>query len=178
MDTGTVVFGGGCFWCTEAVFTMLKGVKSVTPGYAGGHTNNPTYEQVCSGKTGHAEVVEVVFNPDEIAFEELLQVFFSAHDATQLNRQGADVGTQYRSVILFTTDRQGEKAQHYVDVLNGGPGSGVKRIVTEVMPLDKFYPAEISHHDYYANNKQAGYCKLVIAPKVEKIEGKFKNLLK
>ncbi len=155
---------------------MLKGVRSVEPGYAGGFAENPTYEAVCSGKTGHAEVVKVVYNPDEIAFEELLQVFFSSHDATELNRQGADVGTQYRSVILYTTERQGEKAQHYVDILNSA--GAVKRIVTEVLPLETFYPAEISHKDYYANNPQAGYCQLVIAPKVEKIEHKFKTLLK
>ncbi len=178
METETIVFGGGCFWCTEAVFKMFKGVKSVEPGYAGGHTENPTYERVSSGKTGHAEVVKVVYDPDEIAFEELLQVFFSSHDATQLNQQGADVGTQYRSIVLYTTERQGQKAQHYVDVLNGGPAAGVKRIVTEVLPLEEFYPAEISHKDYYAKNPQAGYCQLVIAPKVEKVEKKFKSLLK
>jgi peptide-methionine (S)-S-oxide reductase len=176
MDTETIVFGGGCFWCTEAVFKMLKGVQNVTPGYAGGFTENPTYEAVCTGKTGHAEVVKVDYNPDEIALEELLQIFFSAHDATQLNRQGADVGTQYRSVILYTTNRQGEKAQHYVDVLNSM--GNIQPIVTEVLPLETFYPAEVSHKDYYANNPQAGYCQLVIAPKVEKVGQKFKSLLK
>jgi peptide-methionine (S)-S-oxide reductase len=176
MDSETIVFGGGCFWCTEAVFKMVKGVIGVTPGYAGGFAENPTYEEVCTGKTGHAEVVRVEFDPDEIAFEELLQIFFASHDATQLNRQGADVGTQYRSVILFTTDRQGNRAQHYVDALNSIK-SGDK-LVTEVSPLDTFYPAEVSHKDYYANNPQAGYCQLVIAPKVEKVGQKFKSLLK
>lgn len=181
METEEIVFGGGCFWCTEAVFKMLKGVHSVEPGYAGGHTENPTYAQVSEGTTGHAEVIKIVYDPDQIAFEELLQVFFGSHDATQLNRQGADVGTQYRSAIFYTTERQGQKAQHYVDMLNGLQGAGetgVRKIVTEVLPLEKFYPAESYHKDYFANNPQAGYCQLVIAPKVEKVEKKFGSLLK
>ena len=176
MQTETIVFGGGCFWCTEAVFKMLKGVKSVEPGYAGGHTENPTDREVYSGKTGHAEVVKIEFDPDEVAFEELLQVFFSTHDATQLNGQGPDIGTGYRSIILFTTDRQGEKAQHYVDALNS-LGS-VKRIVTEVLPLEQFYPAEDYHKDFYKSGKRPDYCELVITPKVEKVQSKFKHLLK
>jgi peptide-methionine (S)-S-oxide reductase len=183
MQMEKVVFGGGCFWCTEAVFAMLKGVQSVTSGYAGGHTENPTYEQVSTGQTGHAEVIQIEYDPDEIAFPELLQVFFGSHDATQLNAQGADVGTQYRSAIYYTTERQGQMAQHYVDALNGAiPGleslAGAKRIVTEVLPLEKFYPAEDFHKDYFAQNPQAGYCQLVIAPKVEKVGQKFKSLLK
>lgn len=155
---------------------MLKGVRSVEPGYAGGKTSNPTYAQVSTGETGHAEVIRILYNPDIIAFEELLQVFFNTHNATELNRQGADVGTQYRSAIFYTTDRQREKAEHYIEVLN--KHAGVQKIVTEVLPLNNFYPAEEYHKNYFANNKQAGYCQLVIAPKVEKVEAKFRSLLK
>lgn len=177
----TAVFGGGCFWCTEAVFAMLRGVVSVEPGYAGGTPANPTYEQVSSGKTGHAEVIEVRYNPDEIAFEELLRVFFATHDPTTQNRQGSDVGSQYRSVIFYTTPRQGEKARHYIDVLN--TSGSVQKIVTEVAPLGApptggFYLAEDHHKNYYKNNASAAYCQLVIAPKVERVEEKFKSLLR
>lgn len=176
MERETVAFGGGCFWCTEAVFSMLKGMHSVEPGYAGGKTPHPTYEQVASGTTGHAEVVHLVYNPDEIAFEELLRIFFASHDATQLNRQGNDVGTQYRSVIFYTTERQKEKAQHYIDVINGA--GSVQKIVTEVVPLTNYSAAEEYHKNYFKNNRSAGYCQLVIEPKVEKIEKKFAYLLK
>lgn len=169
----TIVFGGGCFWCTETIFLMLKGVKSVEPGYAGGTKANPTYEEVSSGNTGHAEVIKIEYDPDRIALEELLQVFFSSHDPTTLNRQGNDVGTQYRSIILYTTPRQKEKAQHYIDVLNK---SGVQRIVTTVEPLKEFYKAEDYHNNYFANNRGAGYCQLVIEPKVEKVRKKFSHL--
>lgn len=172
----TIVFGGGCFWCTEAVFKMLKGVLSVEPGYAGGKTENPTYEQVSRGDTGHAEVIRVEYDPEQVAFAELLQVFFGSHDPTTLNRQGADVGTQYRSVIFYTTESQKQKSEHYIEVLN--KSQGVQKIVTEVAPLEKFYPAENYHKDYFKNNPQAGYCQLVIAPKIEKVEQKFKKLLK
>ncbi|MEI6864308.1 MAG: peptide-methionine (S)-S-oxide reductase MsrA [Candidatus Adlerbacteria bacterium] len=172
----TIGFGGGCFWCTEAVFVMLKGVKSVEPGYAGGTVLNPTYEQVCGGNTGHIEVIKIEYNPDEIAFEELLRVFFATHDPTTPNRQGNDVGPQYNSAIFYTTPRQQEKAQHYIDVLN--KGGFVKPIVTQVRPLENYFPAEDYHKNYYEKNKQAGYCQLVIAPKVEKVEEKFKHLLK
>lgn len=176
METETIVLGGGCFWCTEAVFLMLKGVKSVEPGYAGGHVRNPTYEQVSTGETGHAEVIKIVYDPNKLAFEEILRVFFASHDPTTLNRQGNDVGSQYRSAIFYTTPRQGEKAKHYIDVLNK---SGVQRIVTEVTPLgDTYYPAEDYHKKYFENHKDAPYCELVIAPKVEKVGQKFKNLLK
>lgn len=176
VDNETIVFGGGCFWCTEAVFTMLKGVKSVEPGYAGGHVANPTYEQVCGGNTGHVEVIKIVFNPDEIAFEELLRVFFSTHDATTIDRQGNDVGPQYNSAIFYTTPRQQQKAQHYIDVIN--KAGHVQPIVTKVRPLEAFYLAEDYHKNYYERNKSAGYCQLIIAPKVEKVEKKFKDLLK
>jgi peptide-methionine (S)-S-oxide reductase len=188
-DTETIVFGGGCFWCTEAVFLMLKGVVSVEPGYAGGTVANPTYEQVCAGNTGHIEVIKIVYHPDQIAFEELLRVFFASHDPTTLDRQGNDVGPQYNSAIFYTTERQQQKAQHYIDVLNKGgymkpastrdgePTRGGP-IVTQVRKLEMFYPAEDYHKNYYERNKSAGYCQLVIAPKVEKVEEKFKDLLK
>lgn len=155
---------------------MLKGVEAVEPGYAGGHVPNPTYLEVSTGDTGHAEVVRVTYNPDEVSFEELLQVFFSSHDATQVGGQGNDVGPQYRSVIFYTTERQKEKAEHYISLLN--KSFGAVPTTTEVEPLQTFYPAEDYHKDYFANNKGAGYCKLVIVPKVEKVEQKFKSLLK
>src|SRR3989344_1610299 len=176
MQRETIVVGGGCFWCTEAVFKMLKGVQSVEPGYAGGEIENPTYEQVSAGNTGHAEVTKVEYDPHEIAFEELLQVFFGSHDPTTLNQQGNDVGPQYRSAIFYTTERQKEKAGHYIMVMN--KSLGVKKIVTEVAPLKKFYPAEDYHKNYFENNRSAGYCQLVIEPKVEKVGEKFGNLLK
>lgn len=173
MYTETIVFGGGCFWCTEAVFKMLKGVQSVEPGYAGGTVANPSYEQVSSGRTGHAEVVKVEYDPDQVSLEELLQVFFSSHDATQLNRQGPDTGPQYRSAIFCTTERQREKAEHYMQVLKRAG----QAVVTEVALLEKFYPAEDYHKEYFETHKDAPYCQLVIAPKVEKVGQKFKHLL-
>jgi len=176
MDTETVVFGNGCFWCTEVVFQMIKGVVSVTPGYSGGHVANPTYEQVSGGDTGHAEVIKIVYNPDVVSYEEILQVFFASHDPTSLNRQGNDVGPQYRSVIFYGNERQKEKAEHYIMVLN--KTAGVKKVVTAVEPLKEFYPAEDYHKKYYEAHKDAPYCQLVIAPKIEKVEAKFKNLLK
>src|SRR3989344_34586 len=159
MERETIVFGGGCFWCTEAIFSMLKGVESVEPGYTG---------------SPKAEVVRVVYNPDEISFEELLQVFFSSHDATQLNRQGPDVGTEYRSVIFYTTERQQQKAQHYVDVLKkaGQP------VVTQLASLNSFVPAEEYHKNFYKSGQRPDYCELVIDPKEDKVKTKFKSLLK
>jgi peptide-methionine (S)-S-oxide reductase len=159
MQTETIVFGGGCFWCTEAVFKMLKGVQSVEPAYA-----------------DTVEVVKIEYDPDEISFEELLRVFFATHDATTLNRQGNDVGPQYRSAIFYTTERQKEKSEHYIKVLNKSAVAG--NIVTEVAPLANYFPAEDYHKNYFENHKDAPYCQLVIAPKVEKIEGKFSHLLK
>jgi|SRR3989344_5614780 len=172
----TVVFGAGCFWCTEAVFEVLKGVKSVEPGYTGGTTKNPTYEQVCGGSTGHIEVAKVTFDPDELAFEELLGVFFSAHDATQSGGQGNDIGEQYNSAIFYTTDQQKKKAEHYIEVLNSR--AGVKKMATQVRPLEAFYPAEDYHKKYYESHKDAPYCQLVIDPKVEKVREKFSGLIK
>ena len=166
-----IVFGGGCFWCTETVFKMLKGVISVEPGYAAGITENPTYEEVCGGKTGHAEVVKIEFSPDKISFKDLLTVFFATHDSTTLNRQGNDIGAQYRSIILYTSQEQKKETEDFIKEL----GSDV---VTEAKPLDKFYPAEKYHRDYYEKNKKAPYCQIVISPKIEKLKNKFNELLK
>jgi peptide-methionine (S)-S-oxide reductase len=173
----TAVFGGGCFWCTEAVFGQLKGVVSVMPGYAGGTLANPTYEQVCTGNTGHAEVTRVEYNPAEISFNDLLTVFFATHDPTSLNRQGADVGTEYRSVIFYTTDDQKRDAEALIEQLNSSDPAG-KRIVTEVVPLKAFYPAEKYHQEYYRNNSLAPYCQIVIDPKLRKLHRQFTALLK
>lgn len=170
------VFGGGCFWCTEAVFTMLKGVKDVMPGYAGGTTENPTYEEVCSGITGHAEVIRIVFDKNTVSYRDLLTVFFGSHDPSTKNRQGNDVGTQYRSIILTTTAEQAAIAHEFIKELNESSKSGAP-IVTEVLPLEKFYPAESYHEDYYRRNKTAPYCEIVINPKLEKVQKQFAHLL-
>lgn len=161
-------FGGGCFWCIEAVFQRLDGVVSVVPGYAGGDTPNPTYREVCSGETGHAEVAQIRFDPAVITYEELLEVFWRAHDPTTLNRQGADVGTQYRSVIFYHSDSQKEAARTSKKTL---AESGIYKdpVVTEISPLDTFYEAEDYHHDYYDRNQSAPYCRFVIQPKLEKL---------
>lgn len=170
------IFGGGCFWCTEAVFKMLKGVYSVLPGYSGGITKNPTYEEVSTGKTGHAECTKVDFNPEEISFSDLLTVFFGSHDPTTLNRQGADVGTQYRSVIFYTTPEQKDIAEDFIKKINQSNKEG-KTVVTEVLPLKEFYVAENYHKEYYDRNKDAPYCELVINPKLEKVKKEFADLL-
>jgi len=166
------VFGGGCFWCTEAVFSELKGVLVVIPGYAGGHTENPTYRQVCSDNTGHAEVVEIQFDPDQITYDRLLEVFFATHDPTTLNRQGADRGTHYRSIILYTEDDQKEQAEVLIRELDSS-GSKGGPIVTEVVRLERFYEAEADHKLFYMNNPTAMYCQIVISPKVAKVRGEF-----
>lgn len=171
------VFGGGCFWCTEAVFGMLKGVIAVEPGYAGGTKADPTYEEVSSGTTGHAEVIHIEYDPTQVSYRDLMTVFFGSHDPTTMNRQGNDVGTQYRSIILTTTDTQKTEAEAFIKELNDSNKEGAP-VVTEVKPLDKFYSAENYHHDYYANNKDQGYCQLVINPKLEKVQHKFAELLK
>ncbi len=170
------VFGGGCFWCTEAVFKMLKGVASVMPGYTGGATQNPTYDEVCSGTTGHAEAVKISYDPSMVSFETLMTVFFATHDPTTLNRQGADVGTQYRSAIFYTTPEQKISAEKFISDLNAVSEKGGK-IVTEVTPLTIFYSAEEYHRDYYARNKNQGYCQVVINPKLEKVQQEFAELL-
>lgn len=175
MDTEEIVLGGGCFWCTEAVFIMLKGIVSVEPGYSGGKVSNPTYEQVSAGNTGHVEVIKIVYHPDKLSFEEILQVFFETHDPTTPNRQGNDVGPQYHSAVFYTTERQKEKAEHYIKMI---ALKYTKPIVTTVAPLKNFYKAEDYHQKYYENHKDAGYCQVVIEPKVEKVQTKFKDLLK
>ncbi len=170
------VFGGGCFWCTESVFKMLRGVTAVYPGYAGGHTENPTYTEVCTGETGHAEVVAVEYDPSLIKYEDLLTVFFGSHDPTTLNMQGNDVGTQYRSVIFYTTEEQAEAAKNFITDLNKTEAG--KPVVTVVEPLTNFYPAENYHRDYFAKHPEQPYCQLVINPKLEKVQKNFANLLK
>ena len=169
----TVTFGSGCFWCTEAVFQQLKGVSSVVSGYSGGHVENPTYEQVVTGRTGHAEVCQIQFDPDQISFEDILEVFFNTHDPTTLNRQGNDIGTQYRSVIFYHTDEQRETAERIKAELDTS-GTWKNPIVTEIVPIKKFYKAEDYHQNYYRNNPNQGYCQLVIAPKLRKFEKVFK----
>lgn len=164
----TAVFGGGCFWCTEAIFQGLRGVTSVMPGYAGGEIENPTYEQVSSGSTGHAEVIKIEFDPQAISFADLLDVFFALHDPTTKNRQGDDVGSQYRSAIFFTTPEQEKAAKEIIK----------KDYVTEVKPLDKFYQAEQYHHNYYNQNMGKPYCQVVISPKLAKLRQKFGKLVK
>lgn len=170
-------FGSGCFWCTEAIFERLKGVHSVVSGYSGGSVENPTYEEVCNGITGHAEVTQITYDPDVITFDELLKVFWKTHDPTTLNRQGNDVGTQYRSVIFYHDNEQKQLAEKYKEELDKA-GAWNKPIVTEISPLTNFYPAEDYHQDYYNNNPNQGYCSFVIAPKVEKFEKTFKYKLK
>jgi len=165
--TELATFGGGCFWCMEAVFERLPGVKSVTSGFAGGRTANPTYEQVCTGATGHAEVTQIEFNPARISYEKLLDVFWQAHDPTTLNRQGADEGTQYRSIILYHGDTQ-RLATEKSKV--AAQKNFMRPIVTEIASFTKFYPAEDYHQAYYDNNSSAPYCQIVIAPKLEKLE--------
>jgi peptide-methionine (S)-S-oxide reductase len=173
----SVAFGGGCFWCTEAVFSLLNGVIAVTSGYAGGQTDNPTYEEVSSGKTGHAEVILVEYNPKIIPFEKLLEVFFDSHDPTTLNRQGNDTGTQYRSIILCTSQEQQKEVKDYIKKLTDAEKYS-KPIVTEVVHLDKFYPAEEYHKQFYARHPDGGYSEAIIKSKVEKITDKYSELLK
>jgi peptide-methionine (S)-S-oxide reductase len=171
----TAIFGAGCFWCVEAIFQNLKGVESVVPGYAGGHVANPTYEQVSQGKTGHAEVAKIEFDPQVIKFTDLLNVFFATHNPTTLNRQGGDVGEQYRSVVFYVSDSQKTQAE---DFIKNAQKEFTSPIVTQVQPLDKFYLAENYHQNYYKNNPGNPYCQLVIDPKLEKFRKKFADLLK
>ncbi len=168
--------GGGCFWCLEAAFLELRGVTDVVPGYAGGQVAHPTYEQVCTGTTGHAEVVQVTFNPTELSFRELLTVFFALHDPTTPNRQGNDIGPQYRSIILYHNEKQRQIAEAVIRELET---AGVYKapIVTEVVPLDAFYPAEPYHHRYYQRHSWQPYCQVVIAPKLAKLRKQFSDWL-
>lgn len=171
------IFGGGCFWCTEALFQSLKGVISVMPGYSGGEKETAQYEKVSGGHTGHAEVIKIEFDPDIISFEDLLSVFFNTHDPTTLNRQGADVGTQYRSVIFYTTLKQKEEAEKLIKELNDKKAYD-KPVVTEVSEFKGFFEAEDYHKNYYEKNKDAPYCEIVIAPKLEKLNKRFGELVK
>lgn len=172
--TETIAFAGGCFWCTEAVFEQLRGVKSIVPGYTGGTTKNPTYDMVRSGKTGHAEAIKIEYDPAELSLEDLLTVFFYTHDPTTLNRQGADVGTQYRSAIFYSTPSQKIVSEQFIAKLDeSGP-----KVVTELAPLGEFYAAEEYHRQYYRNNQSAPYCQVVINPKLRKLKDRFAELAK
>ena len=170
----TAVFAGGCFWCIEAVFQRLEGVEKVISGYSGGRVENPTYEQVSSGSTGHAEVVKVEFDPTVVSYRTLLEAFFTVHDPTTLNRQGGDIGEQYRSAIFYTSDEQKKQAEKYIGELN----NDTYEVVTQVRPFTDFYAAEDYHQNYYNNNTNQGYCSLVISPKIKKFQEKFARLLK
>jgi len=172
----TVTFGSGCFWCTEAIFQRVQGVKSVVSGYSGGARPNPTYDQVSSGSTGHAEVIQITFDPQQISFEALLEIFWKTHDPTTLNRQGADVGTQYRSVIFWHNEAQRQSAEAIKAELNAS-GAWNNPIVTEITEFKAFYKAEAYHQNYFNNNKNAPYCNFVIVPKLEKFEKVFKDRL-
>jgi peptide-methionine (S)-S-oxide reductase len=174
--TEVAIFGGGCFWCTEAVFDRLRGVASLMPGYAGGSVKNPTYEQVCSGRTGHAEVIRIEFDPGRIGYRDLLTVFFATHDPTTLNRQGADVGTQYRSIVLYASEEQKREAEKFIEELNRSLPQA-KPVVTEVKPLGEFYEAEDYHRNYYENNSYQPYCQAIISPKLQKVHKQFTELL-
>lgn len=176
-DLEKATLGGGCFWCTEAVYLELKGVVDVKPGYSGGHVKNPGYREVCTGRTGHAEVVEITFDPAVVSFSEILEVFFATHDPTTLNRQGNDVGTQYRSAIFYHNEEQKEVAEKVIAELTREKVYD-DPIVTEVTAFDKFYPAEDYHQNYYNRNKGQGYCQFIIAPKLEKFRKVFKDQIK
>ena len=171
------VFGAGCFWCTEAVFSEIKGVTSVVSGYAGGHTENPTYYQVCAETTGHAEVAQIEFDTSQITFPELLEVFFATHDPTTLNRQGADMGARYRSVVLYTSEAQKEQTAEFIKGLDDS-GDLPGPVLTEIAEFEKFYEAEAEHKDFYLNNPGSMYCQIVISPKVAKVRQKFAKSLR
>ena len=177
MSEEIATLGGGCFWCLEAAFKELRGVNAVLSGYAGGKQPNPSYHAVCSGTTGHAEVVQVTFDPDQISYADLLRVFFTIHDPTTLNRQGNDVGTQYRSIILTHSDAQKTDAAAVMKEMADAKIWG-RPLVTQVEPLSAFYPAEEEHHDYFARNPWSGYCQVVVAPKVAKVRKQFADRLK
>jgi peptide-methionine (S)-S-oxide reductase len=177
MKLEEAVFGGGCFWCTEAIFKSLKGVEKVTPGYAGGNMDNPSYDMVSSGTTGHAEVTKIEFDPRTISYSDLLDVFWQTHDPTTRNRQGNDIGTQYRSIILYKDEKQKNEAERSLKNIENEKVFK-DPIVTEIAPLEKFYEAESYHKDYYDKNIDAPYCQFVISPKLQKLREKFKAKLK
>lgn len=170
-------FAGGCFWCTEAVFLELKGVESVVSGYIGGKTVDPTYKEICGGETGHAEAIQITYDSNEMSFGELLEVFFATHDPTTLNRQGNDVGTQYRSEIFYHNEMQKEISEEYISLMSNENTFG-QPIVTQVSPISTFYKAEDYHNNYYNENKTQGYCSYVITPKIEKLKKYFQDKLK
>lgn len=170
-------FGGGCFWCTEAIFTAVNGVQSAKSGYMGGQIENPTYEQVCSGKTGHAEIIQISYDANLVSFQELLLIFFKTHDPTTLNQQGADRGTQYRSVVFYQNDEQKHQTEEMINQLNA-ENIFSKDIVTEVSEVEQFYPAENYHQDYFLNNRSQGYCMAVIEPKLQKFVANFREKIK
>ena len=170
----TITFGGGCFWCVESSFNMLKGVEKAVSGYSGGHKENPTYEEVSTGETGHAEVVQIYYNPETISYEQLLEVFFFLHDPTQLNRQGNDVGTQYRSVIYYQNDTEKQKAEKAIQNINAS-GKYPSKVVTELTRFEKFWPAEQYHQGYYWENPNTPYCSAVVGPKIHKFINHFKE---
>ncbi|SDF99759.1 peptide-methionine (S)-S-oxide reductase [Halorubrum xinjiangense] len=176
-NTETATVGGGCFWCVEAAFKELDGVESVTSGYAGGHADDPTYREVCSGNTGHAEVVQVEYDPDALSYEDILEVFFTVHDPTQLNRQGPDVGSQYRSIVLSHDDEQRDVVERYVEALDEEGGYD-DEVVTEIEPLETFYRAEEKHQDYFEKNPADAYCTMHAQPKVEKVRERFREKVK
>ncbi len=175
--TETITLGGGCFWCLEPLFAELVGVKDAVVGYSGGHVEDPSYQQVCTGRTGHAEVVQVTFDPETISLDEILKIFLTTHDPTTLNRQGADVGPQYRSAIFYHDEEQRKTAQRVIEEIENA-GIWGKPIVTEVAPFDEFYKAEEYHQEYYEKNPGAGYCRVVIAPKVAKFRKNYADQLK
>jgi len=177
MNTEKITFGNGCFWCTEAIFQQVKGVVKSTSGYSGGHVENPTYEQVCEKNTGHAEVIQIEYNPAEVTVDELLEVFWQTHDPTTLNRQGNDVGPQYRSVVFYHNDKQKERAEFFKKKLDQS-GAYDNPIVTTIEPFTNFYVAENYHQDYYNRNGNQPYCYFVIRPKMEKFEKAFKDKMK
>ena len=171
------ILGAGCFWCVEAVFEELQGVESVESGYTGGTVEDPTYKQICTGNTGHAEVARITFNPSVLTFKEVLEVFWKTHDPTTLNRQGADVGTQYRSAVFYLSESQKEAAEHYKQRLNES-GAYTAPVITEITKAGKYYPAENYHQDYFLQNPDQGYCRYVIQPKLEKFRAAFADKLK
>jgi len=175
--TASIVLGGGCFWCVEAQYLMLDGVQKVESGYAGGNTENPTYKEVCTGLTNHAEVVKITYDPRKLSFDDILYAFWHSHDPTTLNRQGNDEGTQYRSVVFYSTEEEKQKTEAYIKKLNEEKAFD-NPVVTQVAPLTKFYIAEDYHQNYYNNNKTQGYCMFVVGPKVEKFKKIFKDKLK
>ena len=171
------IFAGGCFWCTEAVFQELEGVEKIVSGYIGGHTLNPTYKEICTGQTGHAEAIQIIYNSEIVSYEKLLEIFFATHDPTTLNRQGNDVGTQYRSEVFYTNEHQKKITEEYIHLMNQ-ENTFKNPVLTKVSPASKFYIAEEYHQNYYRQNQSQGYCSYVITPKIEKLKNKFPFNLK